>query len=660
MSRTAPAFLPLLGAAEYQSKNYKEAGEYLARAAETAAGARRGFLAARAGDAFERAGLKPAAAMQYRAAATWLPDIAGWLAVREARVSSDTAMAFVLLGRAPPEAVRLALGARATVLISAGDTVRAVAAYADAEQPARAAQLALALGDSSRARRLVGPALRSGDTSIVRAALGLVSGPLPPRTAQEYLAAAHALGRMRAPGEAAVLVGRAVEAGDGSAATMLLWGELEVEAGRLTAAVRTYERAMSIGGMDGVLAEYRRARVLVRVRRAAEGYRALAGFAERHSEHPRAATALYLVADWHRRGRRIAMADSLYRVVVERWPNEVSASRSRQQLASLSLARRDTSEAVLWYEAEITVGGAERHAARYLLAQARSVSGDTVAAQHMWETLARDDSLGYYGAMARSTGRLPQPIFAPPPVHEVAQTVRQALTRLDLLRGSYLSDEAEELVRFLMAREEEDANVLLGLAEGLSARGWVAEGVSLGWRATRTRTLNDVRVLRVIYPWPLRRLIEAEATKYELDPYLLAALIRQESTFRPRVISRAGAHGLMQLMPTTAAEIARRLGVEWDNSLLEIADANLHLGAAHLAGLVQRYDGNVVWALAAYNAGGRPVARWLRRPTARDLFLFIEGVPYIETRGYLRTVVRNRALYRALYPPVERPALDTR
>ncbi len=80
-----------------------------------------------------------------------------------------------------------------------------------------------------------------------------------------------------------------------------------------------------------------------------------------------------------------------------------------------------------------------------------------------------------------------------------------------------------------------------------------------------------------------------------------------------------------------------------------MADANVHLGTAHLNQLLRQYDSAIVPSLAAYNAGGRAVSRWLRYPEARDPFLFVERIPYRETRGYVKAVMRNRALYRALY-----------
>ena len=82
---------------------------------------------------------------------------------------------------------------------------------------------------------------------------------------------------------------------------------------------------------------------------------------------------------------------------------------------------------------------------------------------------------------------------------------------------------------------------------------------------------------------------------------------------------------------------------------LAVPDLNLHLGAAHLAALLRQFDGRVEVALAAYNAGGRPARRWLGRPRAGDPDQFVELISYPETRAYVRSVLRNRELYRAMY-----------
>ena len=233
--------------------------------------------------------------------------------------------------------------------------------------------------------------------------------------------------------------------------------------------------------------------------------------------------------------------------------------------------------------------------------------------------------------------------------------VDATFVQLDALRNARLVAEVDEFVSHVTGLRDISWRDMLALAEGLSERGWVVEGVRLGWRVAEHYTLNDARVLRVVFPWPLRDLIEREAQKHGLDPYLVAGLIRQESVFRPAVVSRSGAVGLMQLMPGTARDIARRSGVEWERQWDRVPDANLHLGTAHLSGLLNHY-GDVAPALAAYNAGGRPVTQWLRHPEAADPYRFVERIPYVETRGYVRAVLRNQALYRALYPRTSAPA----
>src|SRR5436309_3100623 len=151
-------------------------------------------------------------------------------------------------------------------------------------------------------------------------------------------------------------------------------------------------------------------------------------------------------------------------------------------------------------------------------------------------------------------------------------------------------------------------------------------------------------------PRASRPAVEAEAEEFGVDALLLAALVRQESVFDVQALSPAGARGLAQLLPSTAALMARGLDVTFYPDWITVPDLNLHLGAAHLADLLRRF-GRVDAAVAAYNAGPIPVRRWLDREGANDPDRFIELIPYPETRGYVRSLLRNRELYRALYGP---------
>jgi len=134
-----------------------------------------------------------------------------------------------------------------------------------------------------------------------------------------------------------------------------------------------------------------------------------------------------------------------------------------------------------------------------------------------------------------------------------------------------------------------------------------------------------------------------------LDPYLVAALIRQESTFNPRVRSRAGARGLMQIIPATGRELARQERRTYKTRDLYNPEINILYGTRYLKTLLARFNGRVDYALASYNAGPHRVKRWTGMDMSIDPEVFIEDIPFDETRAYVKLVLRNEMLYRRLY-----------
>jgi soluble lytic murein transglycosylase len=266
----------------------------------------------------------------------------------------------------------------------------------------------------------------------------------------------------------------------------------------------------------------------------------------------------------------------------------------------------------------------------------------------MLAALARTDSLGYYGFQARKALKLGPPQFAPVPPRTPAPGAVALLEEVALLEDAGLLQEADLLVADAAERGWDDPDEMLDVSEGLTAAGRSTAGIRLAWRAATGLTLGHPRVLRAVFPWPHRELIEREAAKFKLDPYLVVGLIRHESGFAAAIRSRAGAVGAMQLMPATAREVARRHRLPWTDAMRAIFDANLHVGTAHLSGLFARYQGDPIPTFAAYNAGGTPVSRWLRVPGSSDRLLFVERIAYPETQGYVRTVWRTGELYRAL------------
>jgi soluble lytic murein transglycosylase len=159
---------------------------------------------------------------------------------------------------------------------------------------------------------------------------------------------------------------------------------------------------------------------------------------------------------------------------------------------------------------------------------------------------------------------------------------------------------------------------------------------------------------RTVYPLEHKDLIRQSARRNDLDPAMVVAVIYAESGFREGAVSERGAIGLMQLLPATAEEIARRTGGE----RFEVADlrdprVNIRYGSNYLKYLLERYDGSQVEALAAYHAGVRNVDRWAAR-AGGDFTLDV--IPFPDTRAYVSEVVNLTAVYRRAYASELGPA----
>ena len=153
----------------------------------------------------------------------------------------------------------------------------------------------------------------------------------------------------------------------------------------------------------------------------------------------------------------------------------------------------------------------------------------------------------------------------------------------------------------------------------------------------------------IIYPLGWRSEVADAAQRAGLDPYLVAAVVREESSYYPRAVSRAGARGLMQLMPATARPMADLRGLAFEGgSLLDDPRANLDIGASFLGGLVKEF-GDPRVALAAYNAGPRRAREWLKARRTSDMEAWVEQIPYDETRQYVKRVTLSWEEYRRIY-----------
>lgn len=157
--------------------------------------------------------------------------------------------------------------------------------------------------------------------------------------------------------------------------------------------------------------------------------------------------------------------------------------------------------------------------------------------------------------------------------------------------------------------------------------------------------------MQVLFPRPYWDEVRALSAETGVDPYLMLAIARQESTFRPKIGSSAGAQGVMQLMPPTAKFVAQTESNVSSSHAANLDDPSnsLRLGAYYLRQMLRRSDGNLVYALSSYNAGPGNLDKWRRKNRTNDLSRFVDSIPFNETRHYVKKVLGNYAAYHSLY-----------
>jgi soluble lytic murein transglycosylase len=291
--------------------------------------------------------------------------------------------------------------------------------------------------------------------------------------------------------------------------------------------------------------------------------------------------------------------------------------------------------------------------ATYWAALSHLALGDSATARDLFQQTLRLDTMSYYGARAAdrlgSTARFGTLAGAPART-PLPAAAADALDRVDLLREIGWDEAASFEMSGARSSFGTDQAGLYSLAEALNERGNTSAGISLGRELYRRAGAWNERLLRIVYPFPYRDIIMAEARRHGIDPFVAAGLIRQESMFNPRAVSPAGAIGLMQVMPQTGAALAPRLQVTgFTPDMLREPAVNVRLGMQFLADMIGRFDGRIDAVLAAYNAGPHRVERWQNFPEWRDVELFSERIPFEETRDYVKIVQQNARLYRALY-----------
>ncbi|HEU0013540.1 MAG TPA: lytic transglycosylase domain-containing protein [Longimicrobium sp.] len=677
----------LLARAEEERRGWADAAKLYRRYLDVRGGARVPEATVRLARALSAAGDHRGAAQVYASAAALLPDAGDWLRALEAESLSragDPAgtNAAAAASGGPARARHAAAEARAW--LARGDTARAVERLAAEEQAlssadaaAYAAELALEraallrgtgrIAESADALRRAAADARAARAVRLRAAALL--GELPGnRTADEHLARAAAYEAGGRPGLAARALRSALKAGAADDPTLrlrlgrLLFEERDLRPSRealLDAADRLGDPAQAAE------AELLAARALVRL--GGDGYAEMRRLVERRPGTAAAGTAAYLLGDaadtrqaslaWYRRAAEATASPH--------------AREAHYRLGDRLLKEKNPAAAAAAWEAMVG-----RHPSGELSAEAayragvvHERAGREGRAREMYAAAIAADPVSYSAIRAADrmgADPLARALAAPPawPAERGdADDANRALRRLDALAKTGLRDEWKRELEWQERRMEGRPGALLLLAEGLRDRKRTVEGIRMGRALLAERGgAWDERLLRVVFPFPYQELVRAEADRADVDPFLLAGLVRQESSFDPRARSWVGATGLSQIMPATGKWLAKGAGVRgWDPSLLAVPEINLRMGSRYLAEQLGRFGGRRDLALAAYNAGPGRAVRWRRElGYGGDPDAFRERIPFAETRQYVKLVLRNAVVYRRLYGGAGSPGLTAR
>lgn len=306
-------------------------------------------------------------------------------------------------------------------------------------------------------------------------------------------------------------------------------------------------------------------------------------------------------------------------------------------------------------------------------ARALLAMGEAGQGKALMESVAVDPGAGPYAVFAaREAGKDPYALFNAPPSGETASCGEDKANLWERIRSGTWGPadavrvrRAERLVALgiveyavleAQAVDPAAARAAIGLTDGGAAGLFRYLAGDLRGAIRETKDLpNDPATVELIdriqYPLAPQFIGDCERRKSGLDPLVLHALVRQESQFFPGALSPAGAVGLMQLLPRTAAVTAKRERMRRPKrrDLLR-PEVNVRLGAAYLARLVRGYGGDYLRAVAAYNAGENAVARWWE-DAGGDPALFLEKITYRETRFYIRRVFLNLLQYYLIYRP---------
>ncbi|WP_027390085.1 transglycosylase SLT domain-containing protein [Chrysiogenes arsenatis] len=362
---------------------------------------------------------------------------------------------------------------------------------------------------------------------------------------------------------------------------------------------------------------------------------------EHYPESRDASNALWLLGN-HFRNRDPQQAQHYYQWLFKSYPESRHAGEGMWRLAWSDYQQGKLD--VFRQRAELIAeryddGHYLNHTARYWIAQSHRLEGDTATYRSTLHTLTEAPSVSYYVMMAARDLNI-APRFLESAIHSSGDTAALLtpvlLERFRVLARLGLYELGAIEIQALLAQTPAEQKVLL-------SRELLATGIYHPIIRNFSRSSPEA------YPLAYWDRVSPIAERYQLDPLLALSIMREESAYDPQATSWVGAMGLMQLMPYTAEDVAKRIGLPFGNpSEAYDIDTNITLGISYLSSLVASQE-ILPFAIASYNAGPGNVNRWKTRYGTDDIEAFIENIPFAETHAYVKRVLTSYEIYKRLY-----------
>ena len=448
-------------------------------------------------------------------------------------------------------------------------------------------------------------------------------------------------------------------------------GALEALEGSTWRAAK-YLRGLSVSDSE---ADAERLYYLVYCARKADDESGMMDAVDRLNHHPQSPwrlKALVLAGNRYLLQNRADRYEPLYRAAYESFPGESDAAYCQWKVAWNAYLRRRADAADLLRE-HLTrfPDSSKASAALYFLGRMAENSHDVSAAAGFYHEILQRFPNFYYALLARdriSKAELEQPAVSgqtaeflqgltlptrkPAESRTATAATERRIARARLLATAGFPDWAEAELRFGARTDAQPFLMAIELARRAGDPHQAIRAVKSISPDYLTLSFENTpqRFWQLLFPMPWKRTLVAQAQTRNLDPFMVAGLIRQESEFNPNAVSPAKAYGLTQVLPSTGRKMARQAGIRrFRTSMLLQPEVNLKLGISYLRGMLTEWNGKWEEALASYNAGKSRVDEWLTWADYREPAEFVETIPFTETREYVQAIMRNADLYRRLY-----------